>query len=323
MKKTLLIASALLALTACSDNDSEPKSQQETSDITLNFKMVDAAGKDFKCGAKGLQIAGLTDITPNDARLYIHDISLVDQKGNLFPIELDQDSPWQHKNVALLDFEDGTDGCKFVIFGRPQSTETNSKVTGTVAGQGPWTAVSFTFGVPVELNHIEAQSAPAPLNVTGMDHGPTDGRQFLRIAFYQEEHSATDAYHLLSFRSVCNEQAADGNIPASADDCTKPNRPRYTLDKQGKFDPATDQIVLDVAAIFADYTVPGTNADATDLSPKGRIDCFSPLHNGNIPGPNDSLQIGAERCGKVYPPLGLDYQTGKASTNPQTVFSIQ
>lgn len=323
MNKALLCASAMLLFTACSDSDDNtPKN----SDITLNFRMVDADGQDFKCGARGLNIAGRTDITPNDARLYIHDVALIDQNGNHVAVELDQDSPWQHQNVALLDFEDGTDGCKYVIFGRPQTTETNAQITGTVAGQGPWTGVSFALGVPIELNHTEAQSAPAPLNVTGMDHGPVDGRQFLRVSFYQEEHAATDAYNLLSFRSVCNALTAEGTIPASADECTKPNRPRYTLDKQGKFDPATDQIVLDVNALFANYTTPGTDnstGDHPDLNPHGRIDCFSPLHAGNIPGPNDSQQIGAERCGKVYPPLGLDYATGRAHTSPQTVFSIQ
>jgi len=73
MNKALLCASAMILFAACSDSDDNTPKK---SDITLNFRMVDADSQDYKCGARGQNIAGRTDITTKDARLYIHDVAL-------------------------------------------------------------------------------------------------------------------------------------------------------------------------------------------------------------------------------------------------------
>lgn len=58
-------------------------------------------------------IAGVKNTQPEftDVRMYISEIELLDDDGAATPLELIQDGKWQYQNVALLDFETGTDSC--------------------------------------------------------------------------------------------------------------------------------------------------------------------------------------------------------------------
>ncbi|MBX3212891.1 MAG: metallo-mystery pair system four-Cys motif protein [Labilithrix sp.] len=286
--------------------------------VTIRFKAVDGDGKDFKCGASALNVGGLTDVMPGDLRLFVYDVALLKAGGEVVPVTLADDGKWQHQGVALLDFEDATAECAFVIFGKAKSADTNVSLRGTPASEGPFTGVRFTLGVPPALNHTDVAVAPAPLSSTGMDHGAADGRQFLRASFYSTTTGATGNgdHNLIMLRSVCNELTADGGAPpADADACAKPNRPVITLERTGGFDPSQNDVVLDVERLFAGYSALGT-AGPADLNAQGRIDCFGPLHGGDL-GPTS----GAERCGTFYPNLGLSYATGRAEGS-QTVFSL-
>ncbi|RDV37448.1 metallo-mystery pair system four-Cys motif protein [Bradymonadaceae bacterium TMQ3] len=307
----------------CSEGVDEPDGDGQSTPVELRFRMVDAQGQDFRCGETGLELAGLNDVTPNDARLYLHDFHLITTAGELVPVALDPSSEWQHEGVVLLDFEDATEGCEFVIFGRPQTAQTNALVRGVAESQGPFEGVTFRLGVPIELNHIEAQSAPAPLNVTGMEHGQSAGRQFIRVAFYQEAQVNSPSYHLLSFRSVCDEAVIEGQAPDDARDCLKPNRADYRLSSQG-FDPGEAEILIDLGELFSGYDVSQAGDDAQGFNAEGRVDCFSPLHAGDLPGGEEqAASIGAERCGRFYNPLGLDYESGRPQQGvTQSVFRI-
>ncbi|MDI1429501.1 MbnP family protein [Polyangium sorediatum] len=302
----------------CSSSDPAPPSTPGPSPVTLQFDAVDAEGTPYVCGAKGLHVAGLTDVTPGDLRLYVHEVRLL--KGDrAIPVTLDQDKTWQFQNVALLDFEDATAACSYVIFGKSKTPDTNRVLRGVPAEAGPYDGVEFTLGVPVALNHLETADSKSPLNTTGMDHGAADGRQFVRVSFYSDTTGATGDkdHNLLVFRSVCNNVTNGGEIPASADACNKPNRPTIRLAQSGGFDPAKDRIVVDVDAMFRGYTTPGTPGAHADLSDGGRIDCYGPLNAGDL-GP----QIGAERCGTFYPNVGLDYTTGRPQ-GTQGVFRVE
>lgn len=289
------------------------------AEVTLRFRAVDAEGAPYTCGATGLHLAGLDDVTPGDLRFYVHDVRLL-KAGRPIDIALTQDKAWQYENVALLDFEDATAACSFVIFGKSKTPETNHVVRGTPAEVGPYDGVELTIGVPIGLNHVATADSKSPLNTTGMDHGAADGRQFLRVSFYSDTTGATgdNDHNLLVFRSVCNDVTDGGAVPASAEECEKPNRPVVRLAHTGEFDPAKTTIVVDVDAVFHGYTTPGSpGGPHPDLSAEGRIDCYGPLNAGDL-GP----QSGSARCGTFYPNVGLAYETGRPE-GEQKVFRLE
>lgn len=320
------LMAGFILVSACGD-DAE---SDEPGPIEIGFSAVDADGEPFTCGRDDLDIAGLSDAQPGDLRLYVHDVHLLDADGNRVDVALEDDDMWQHvegdDHVALLDFEDGTAACEPVIFGKVKTSETRSFIRGTPARGGPYSGVGFKVGVPVALNHSETAPAPAPLNSTGLDHGPADGRQFIRFAFYSETlgDPAEGAYNLYILRSVCNNATADGGTPSSPSACAKNNRPVVELSGPGgSFDPATDRVIIDVDALVDAYTVPGSaGGPYPDLNPDGRIDCFSPLHAGDWAPPMAPVTFsGAARCGTAYPALGLSYETGEV-VGEQRVFRL-
>ncbi|MEM7592163.1 MAG: MbnP family protein, partial [Cyanobacteria bacterium P01_A01_bin.83] len=91
-----------------------------------------------------------------------------------------QDGKWQHQNVALLDFEDGTDSCDN---GTP---EIRTQVVGTIP-EGDYESLQFTLGVPPQLNHDDAAIAPSPLNLTSMWWNWQGGYKFLRLDLETEQ----------------------------------------------------------------------------------------------------------------------------------------
>lgn len=318
--KYLCVSLLAVAAWACSadpaDDNNTDRTSGEPTPVAISFSAVDGAGQAFECGKTGLHINSLTDARAGDLRFYVHDVEL-EKDGRAIPIELEQDGVWQFQNVALLDFEDGTAECEFVIFGKTKTEATNNTVRGLPAEAGPYTGVRFTLGVPVALNHTDVATAEAPLSSIGMDHGKEDGRQFLRFGFYSDTTGLTGNgdHNLLMLRSVCGNVTEEGDTPQSADECDKPNRPTYSLAVDGAFDPDTNRVELDVDALVAGYGALGTPAD--DLSSAGRIDCYGPLHAGDM-----GETSGAKRCGTFYGPLGLDYATGKP-TATQTVFTAR
>ncbi len=84
---------------------------QSTQPVTLRFAGA-VNGAPFACG-KSYPNVGTTKstITPSDFRLFVSAIELLTNEGKAVPVALNQDGVWQYKNIALIDFEDGSGPC--------------------------------------------------------------------------------------------------------------------------------------------------------------------------------------------------------------------
>ena len=267
------------------------------------------AGKPFACGSQyeGVGIKKST-VTPQDLRFFVSDVELLDANGKAASVSLDQDGIWQYKNVALIDLEDGTGGC------RNGNAALRKAVTGNVAA-GKYTGIRFTVGVPFELGHISPLSAPSPLNMTAMFWSWQGGYKFIRaeVALVPKPGEATKSFaetaptshpeapgdramrssgfpvHLGS--TGC---ASATKTTAPADECKNPNRVLVNLPA---FDPAKDVVIFDVGRLLA-------GSDVTTNTPNTAPGCMS--------GENDP------DCNPVMRALGLPF--GNVPASEQAVF---
>ncbi len=249
--------------------------------VAIRFQAM--VGKDkFACGQTytGIGTTG-SKIAPRDFRYYVHNVRLVDDKGSMIPIQLDQ-SKWQLDDTALLDFEDGTWSC---VNG---TRETNDQVLGTVPA-GTYTGLLFTVGVPFNKNHTELTSQPPPLNLTALSWVWNAGRKFARLDFASAGQPHGFTVHLGSTGCMPNDTKI--TVPTQ---CSAPNRPEIRFDA---FNPDRDIVIADLAALLKD-----TNVDINQ--PKTSEGCMS--------GPDDS------DCAGIFANLGLPF-AGKAG-KPQTFF---
>jgi uncharacterized repeat protein (TIGR04052 family) len=290
-------ASALsLSLLACGDADPAPLPDASIDaapalDAGADAGVVDEAvtirfaarvgTATAACGATfgGLGTDGAQSVTFNDFRFYVHEIELLRADGSAVPLALDEESPWQGEGVALLDFEDGSGACT------SGTAETRDRVRGR-APAGPYAGLRFVLGVPFALNHRDASSAPAPLNLSSLFWGWQGGYKFARI-------DATSGGN--SFLVHLGSTACNGSPVGGVTRCEFENRPTITLDG---FDPATDIVVADYAALV----------DAANLatnSPGSAPGCMS------TPSDPD--------CRTIFTSFGLPFGTSPAA---QDFFSV-
>lgn len=296
---------ALIALAACADTTTDTDTDTDPADtasddtdvtgetgetgetgdtgapadvaVTLTFDAL-VGTQQAACGATYAdQGTADTTVTLKDFRLYVHDVRLLDASGTAVPVTLDQTSAWQHEGVALLDFEDKTADCS--EFG---TVDTNDRIVGT-APAGTYTGVAFKVGVPFEFNHVAPATAPSPLNASGMFWVWKSGYKYLRIDFLDDA-SPANGWNIHLGAGGC--ESADAMTPPSSP-CAKPNIPEIRLTG---FDPLTDTISLDAAALVA-------NADVSVNTASTPPGCMS-----NPMEPDD--------CGPVFGALGLDFATG-------------
>ena len=142
--------------------------------VTLDFAAM-VNDQEVECGVmyEGVGAEGST-IEFQDMRFYISDVRLISADGEEVALELEPNQ-WQHQNVALLDFEDGTARCA-----QSGNEATNSSVMGSVS-EGDYTGVVFALGVPFDLNHADVANAPTPLNISSMWWSWQGGYKHARI----------------------------------------------------------------------------------------------------------------------------------------------
>ncbi|MDK9777694.1 MULTISPECIES: MbnP family copper-binding protein [unclassified Vibrio] len=265
-------------LAACgggSDSNSTTTPETSLQNVTLEFK-ARVGQQDIQCQLMENAIAGTANTNPEfkDVRMYLSEVELLDNNGVATPLELIQDGKWQYKNVALLDFETGSDSCA------NGNAALNHQIKGQIP-QGNYTGVRFTLGVPAALNHygIDGDDAISPLDVMGMNWSWQNGHKHLRMD--------VNGWNIHLGTTGCEVvDATQETIDCAS---SRPNRPIYQFDD---FDAATNVIVFDYQRLVA-------NNDITFNTPNTPPGCMSSSTDPD--------------CQGIYDNLGLDLETGECT----------
>lgn len=287
------------------------QAQSNTEEIAINFEAW-VGEQEFICGESYDAVGvGESSITPTDFRFYVSEVALIDEAGNAVPLELEQDGKWQYQNVALLDFEDGTNGCD------NGTEETRTMVMGTVP-EGDYKSLQFTLGIPKELNHDDATIAPSPLNLTSLWWNWQGGYKFLRVDLkteqaianiapadqttdhgskgehgehntheqsadsnHQEHQNVSSNSYLIHLGSTGCTDSAQSNLFG----CTNPNRVNVLLED---FNPEKDVVIADLAELLtqSDLTTNQANTPNGCMSSPEDGDCLPILQNLSLSSGN-------------------------------------
>ena len=284
---SILSGSLLLALASL-----VPGCGGDDDPISATLKLeANVAGAALACGSYSNVGSAGAEVELADARMFLSAFELRNADGEYVALELDQDSSFQHQNVALLDFENGTGSC--ADSGTP---ETNTEITGTLPA-GTYDALRFQVGVPFELNHNDSATAPAPFNVPGMFWTWQGGYKFVRVDWLVTG-GAVARWNVHIGSTGCTSGAP---TEAPGEPCSRTNAAAVELDQ---FDMDADSVQIDLASIVAGADVTLNTAD----TPPG---CQS-----NPGEPNE--------CGSVFTALGLDFDNGKCvdGCKGQAVFGM-
>jgi uncharacterized repeat protein (TIGR04052 family) len=187
-----------------------------------------------------------TTIELLDFKMYVRDVTLVRANGEKHPLKLEQDGTWQHEAIALLDFENGTGTCET---GNPG---THMAVEGQAPDFDDYTGLEFKVGLPEELNHLNRTLAPPPLDSLRMFWSWKGGYRFVRLDV-RSTRNAEWAFHLGA--TDCTGSTAEGYT------CAVTNQATVAL---SGFNPEHNQVVLDLAALYADSDLDHAVDNTTD-----------------------------------------------------------
>jgi uncharacterized repeat protein (TIGR04052 family) len=273
-------------LAGCGD-DSDDAGPVEMKDVELKFEArvgdkLAACGEVYAGLGKNNRSASLADM-----RWYVYDVKLIDKRGNAVKVELTDDELVQWQNVALLDFEDGSEACE------NGSSSTNDVVRGKVPA-GDYTGVSFGIGMTPEQSHGNPAEQKSPLTIQALSWSWRLGHKFLRIDLELEKAAGevNGGFEIHLGATGCSGQQ-------NSYSCTHENTPVIELDA---FNAERDKIVFDLKQLVADVELQG----ATEPGPLA----------GCTSEPDDP------ECEPLLTNLGVDVNTGKPA-DTQTVFSVE
>jgi uncharacterized repeat protein (TIGR04052 family) len=300
-----LAAAALLA--ACGgggdgadDTPAGPKS------VEIRFATV-AGSTPVNCGTASIASLGTTNATGRlkDARFYVMNVSLVRADGTEAPLTLPANDNWNATlgtdRVTLVDLEDKTGSCD-------GTAETNPTVKGTVPA-GNYVGIKMAIGVPFALNHTNQGAGidvtPAAVNNAvnpGMAWAWAGGRKFAKIELTDTLASApagtAGKWAAPVFNVHLGSVGCSGTNPAAGqvDRCAAPNRMAVNF---AAFDPATQQVTVDVRALIA-----GNDVTTNVSGPSG---CMSGGTDFECTEVFRALQVGFDGAA----PAGAAYTIGK------------
>jgi uncharacterized repeat protein (TIGR04052 family) len=178
------------------------------------------------------------------------------------------------------------------------TTEMNKSIRGNSVS-GNFTGVEFKLGVPFYLNHLQASTAQAPLNVTAMYWAWNSGYKFAKIEYSSiDTNSTANRFHLGS--GTCS-----GNSSGPVNQCGQPNMPTISISKtSGNFSSSSDKVVLDLPSLFS-------GSDGRTLT-SGADTAIRTCMSGN----------GVSACQPIISNIGVNVADGQ-SKSTQSSFSIK
>ena len=216
MKKRIPLSS--LALASLLLPMSLPSHAASSQDITLRFS-GEFNGQPADCSTEYPNI-GLKETTVSlaDYRLYVSRVRLIDSDGLEIPVTLADHGPWQHGDVALLDFEDGSGNCS------NGTAPTNHEIRGQVP-MGDYRGVAFDIGVPFDSNHQDPTLAASPLNLTALFWNWRGGYRFMRLDLLPEGEM------IQSEPAASNGHTASQQAKAVVSAASESGKPRQAMNK--------------------------------------------------------------------------------------------
>jgi len=255
--------------------------------VSLDFRaLVD--GVPFACGERYEGI-GMSDASfePLDFRMYLHGFELIGPDGERVAVDPVADQRFQRDQFALVDFEDGTGACE------TGSPSTHTSVTLPNDAGIDVVGVAFRIGLPPEANHLDAATAPAPLNEPGMWWSWRGGYKYVRADVRTE---AGTPYYFHLGGTGCSGTASDGFS------CGYPNVSEIVLTE---FDPLTEQITVDLARLYDD------------------VDLMAPVDYTMDSVPGCMAFAGDPECPQMFDALGLAFESTAPSEREQTLFGVE
>ena len=223
--------------------------QSTNKSVSINFDAVVGDQGSLTCSENGVAKIytdlGSTDAngTIADFRFFVSEVKLIMEDGTKQDLVLENNDNQYYDetngSVVILDFEDNTGNC----VNRGNDTETYTTIVGDINSSSEISAIEFTIGVPLALNHIEFPEISA-LTKAKMNWSWAAGRKFTKFEVNPTDdlNSSGDIFNFHLGSTGCSDSDADG----FTDDCTQPNRVTLTFD----FDPDTQKIVIDYAELL-------------------------------------------------------------------------
>ncbi|MCX4241471.1 MbnP family copper-binding protein [Paraliomyxa miuraensis] len=168
-----------------------------------------------------------------DFLVFLHGVELVREGGERVPLELVDDQQWQGQGVVLLDFNDATGACL-------GDAETNARIVGTAPDHGDYVGIAFRVGLPPAQNHLDAVTAPAPLNKPSTWWSWQGGYKFLQLTLATAVH---ESYFVHVGATACEGSVEDGFS------CAGDHEILVDVDD---FVPGRDGLRINVAALLAE-----------------------------------------------------------------------
>ncbi len=325
--KIAALTVSMTLLSACGGSDSTaPAATAKTQPVQIEF--VAMAGADrINCGQL-ISNLGTSKASGKlrDLRFYLSEVHLIDTNDQAVPVTLNN-SEWQHDGVVLIDLENGADICGEA----GGSTAINAKIVGTVPA-GNYTAMGYTLGVPLVLNHSDINAQAAPLDIAAMSWAWQAGRKFLKIevnptngvtrpASIAANGTIQPETTTSTFNIHLGSTGCSGTNPSAGlvDSCARPNRMTYHAHA---FNAATQRIAVDIQSLLANSDLSadlggayGCMAGATDPE---CVAIFEQLNINLTTGqPIDSGH--GQGLFKVIPKSGALASNGTSNTTPVTV----